>query len=109
MEAHPMTSRRTVFSLALALFAAPLLATEVEIAGPTTIPPANAFSHYNTTGATITSGSTTYLYLYHQGAGDIQDTTCPAGGDKIIAYRAPITNGALGSFVRVGRISPCVK
>lgn len=79
-------------------------ASEVEVAGPMLITPANAFSHYNTTGVTIGS----YLYLYQQGGGDIADTTCPAG-DKIIAYRAPITSGVPGAFERVGRISPCVK
>lgn len=105
-----MTTRlNTAWSLALALCAAPLSATEVETAGPVTVTPPNAFTHYNTTGATIVSAAGTHLYLYHQGGGDIPDTTCPAGGDKIIAYRAPITNGVLGTFVRVGRISPCVK
>ncbi len=82
-----------------------LRATEVEIAGPTQITPPNAFSHYNTTGATIGS----YLYLYQQGDGDFANSTCTMGGDKIIAYRALITNGVPGAFERVGRISPCVK
>jgi hypothetical protein len=90
--------------LSLVLRAAALHATEVEVAGPTTITPANTFAHYNTTGITIGS----YLYLYQQGAGDISDTTCP-NGDKIIAYRALITAGVPGAFQRVGRISPCAQ
>lgn len=81
------------------------LGGEVETSAPVVVTPAAAFTHYNTTGITIAN----YLYLYHQGGGDITETTCPDSTDKIIAYRAPITNGVPGTFQRVGRISPCVK
>ena len=78
---------------------------EVETTGATRITPANAFALYNTTGITIGN----YLYIYVQGGGQPgEDNSCNPSGDKIIAYRAPITNGVPGAFERVGRISPCV-
>jgi hypothetical protein len=78
---------------------------EVETTGAMRVTPANGFALYNTTGITIGS----YLYVYHQGgAGPGEDGSCPYNSDKIIAYRALISNGVPGTFQRVGRISPCV-
>jgi len=94
--------------LLLSLLAAPaaLALTEVEkSASLTRVTPTNAFSFYNTTGITIGN----YLYTYHQGGGAASEDVSCTPGDKIIAYRAPITNGVPGTFERVGRISPCVK
>lgn len=90
-------------------------ATEIEVPpAPVVVTPPNGFTAYNTTGIQIGQ----YLYLYHQGSGNVPDTTCddptndpstPDQGDKIIAYRALLTNGVPGAFERVGRISPCAK
>ena len=77
---------------------------EVETAGGARITPANGSTFYNPTGITIGN----YLYVYMQGSDPTaQEASCPSG-DKIIAYRALITNGVPGTFERVGRISPCV-
>jgi hypothetical protein len=77
---------------------------EVETAGGARITPANGSTFYNPTGITIGD----YLYIYMQGSDPTaQEASCPSG-DKIIAYRARITNGVPGTFERVGRISPCV-
>jgi len=93
------------FSFVVLLFAnAALALNEVETTAATRITPANAFAYYNTTGITIGS----YLYVYHQGGGQPGEDNSCTGGDKIIAYRALITNGVPGTFERVGRISPCV-
>lgn len=78
---------------------------EVETTGATQVTPVGAFALYNTTGITIGN----YLYVYHQGdALSGQSASCAHNSDKIIAYRALITNGVPGTFERVGRISPCV-
>ncbi|HEY2828978.1 MAG TPA: hypothetical protein VGJ88_02600 [Thermoanaerobaculia bacterium] len=96
----------SLFVFFVSLFAgAALAATEVETTGPTRITPPNAFAFYNSTGITIGN----YLYVYHQGGAQPgEDASCNPSGDKIIAYRALITNGVPGTFERVGRISPCV-
>ncbi len=98
--------RMWLCSFAVLLFAYTAVAgTEVETTGATRITPPNAFAFYNTTGITIGN----YLYVYHQGGAQPgEDTSCDPSGDKIIAYRALITNGVPGAFERVGRISPCV-
>lgn len=84
---------------------AALGSNEVEQTAPVRITPNNGFAFYQTTGITIGN----YLYVYHQGGGGPgEDNSCAAGGDKIIAYRALLTNGVPGTFQRVGRVSPCV-
>lgn len=97
--------RLELLAVALVLCANAALAGEVETTGATRVTPTNGFALYNTTGITIGS----YLYVYHQGAaGAGEDGSCNYNSDKIIAYRALITNGVPGAFQRVGRISPCV-
>ncbi len=94
---------------ALAALAARSAATEVEttpLANVLPVTPTN-YTLWNTTGITITDTNGTWLYLYQSGGYNVPSASCPVG-DKIIAYRALVTNGVPGSFQRVGRISPCV-
>ncbi|HXO42171.1 MAG TPA: hypothetical protein VN999_12015 [Thermoanaerobaculia bacterium] len=100
-----------LFLLAPAAFAA----TEVETTALANIVPITPTigDQYNTTGITIGN----WLYIYNEGNGRTpfdgppytwEDASCPDGHDKIIAWRAPITNGVPGALQRIGRISPCV-